>query len=88
MRTTRPTDEEQLFLLSLARVVVGRYGFELSFARVEVFGLEITARPPYGFPSSLTVWRATPTHAYSSNGRPMLAHDIAAQLRKHIEVAR
>ena len=78
------TVAEQSFLLRLSRLVVGRYGLELSFERAD--GLwRLWVQHPYGVcAASLDVAVAADGQVTSAFGNPLHYCDVATQLRTRL----
>lgn len=74
---------EIAFVLSCARVLVGRYGFDMAFERCTV-GLRLWVGVPYGPRVSLDVDVRSAHFAESAHGRPMCVADATFSLRRRL----
>jgi hypothetical protein len=75
---------EQGFLLRLARLLVERRGFGMSF-EVDGWHLRLCAHPPYAAPATVVVRVDGPCCAYSAeSGNPVTVHDVAVTLTQRV----
>lgn len=78
--TRSPSGDEQAFLLTLARLVVGRRGWAMSFELDD--GVRVCALPPYGFPAHVRFTVDSAHSAHSDGGSPVTPHDVACHLSR------
>lgn len=71
--------DEQAFLLTVARVLVGRWELAMSFAR-ELEGVTIEAGSAYGPTVALYVVVDGAHYAHGSSGAVLTAHDVVSRL--------
>jgi hypothetical protein len=73
------TADELSFLLTVARVLVGRRSLAMSFVR-ELEGVTIEAGSPYGPSVAIRVIVDGPHYARSPAGSVLAAHDVVTRL--------
>ena len=75
------TPAEQSFLLQLARNLVGRQGFAMSFVRTPDGRYVVTIQPAYGVETHTIALRIQDEHyAHTASGNPVTAVDVVHSL--------